>query len=192
MDIRSVCVYCASSTTAPPWLIEEIQGFGKSLASRGWRLVYGGASVGVMGALADSVLASGGQVLGVIPRALIGREVAHPGLTELKVVETMHERKAEMFKAADAFVAFPGGFGTMEEFFEMLTWKQMGIHNKPIVFVNCRGFYDPLMAQFERCISEGIVKKDARILYSAVEHGEQVFNVLQDSTVLNRPPGKWY
>lgn len=192
MEIRSVCVYCASSTNAPAWLNDEVREFGKGLASRGWRLVYGGASVGVMGALADSVLASGGQVLGVIPRALISREVAHPGLTELKVVETMHERKAEMFKAAEAFVAFPGGFGTMEEFFEMLTWKQMGIHNKPIVFVNTHRFYDPLIAQFERCIADGIVRKDARILYSLADSGAQVFNVLEDSTVLNRSPGKWY
>jgi uncharacterized protein (TIGR00730 family) len=192
MEIRSVCVYCAASTTAPEWLTEEVREFGKGLAARNWRLVYGGASIGVMGALADAVLSSGGQVLGVIPRALIGREVAHPGLTELKVVETMHERKAEMFKASDAFVAFPGGFGTMEEFFEMLTWKQMGIHSKPIVFVNVRGFYDPLMAQFERCIAEGIIRKEARILYALAEKGIQVFNVLEDSTILNRPPGKWY
>ncbi|MGH9443625.1 MAG: TIGR00730 family Rossman fold protein [Thermoanaerobaculia bacterium] len=192
MEIRSVCVYCASSTTAPAWLNEEVREFGRGLASRGWRLVYGGASVGVMGALADSVLASSGQVLGVIPRALIGREIAHPGLTELKIVETMHARKAEMFKAADAFVAFPGGFGTMEEFFEMLTWKQMGIHSKPIVFVNSHGFYDPLVAQFERCIAEGIIRKDARILYSLADSGARVFSVLEDSTVLNRQPGKWY
>ena len=192
MEIGSVCVYCASSTTAPEWLTKEVREFGKGLATRGWRLVYGGASIGVMGALADAVLSSGGQVLGVIPKALIGREVAHPGLSELKVVETMHERKAEMFKASDAFVAFPGGFGTMEEFFEMLTWKQMGIHSKPIVFVNVRGFYEPLMAQFERCIGEGIIRKDARILYSVAEKSAQVFNVLEDSTVLNRPPGKWY
>ena len=192
MEVRSVCVYCASSRTAPVWLIEEVQEFGKGLASRDWRLIYGGASVGLMGALADSVLSSGGQVVGVMPRALVGREIAHPGLTELKIVETMHERKAEMFKAADAFVAFPGGFGTMEEFFEMLTWKQMGIHNKPIVFVNQRGFYDPLVAQFERCIAEGLLRKDCRILYSIVENGGQAFNVLEDSTVLNRSPGKWY
>jgi uncharacterized protein (TIGR00730 family) len=192
MEIRSVCVYCASSSTAPGWLTEEIQEFGMGLASRGWRLVYGGASVGVMGALADSVLSSGGQVLGVMPRALIGREIAHAGVTEMKIVETMHERKAEMFKASDAFVAFPGGFGTMEEFFEMLTWKQMGIHSKPIVFVNSHGFYDPLMAQFERGIADGIIRKDARILYSLAEKGSQVFNVLEDSTILNRQPGKWY
>ena len=192
MEIRSVCVYCASSSTAPAWLFDEVKAFGAGLAGRGWRLVYGGASVGVMGALADAALAAGGTVLGVIPTALVGREVAHSSLTELKVVDTMHDRKAEMFKSADAFVAFPGGFGTMEEFFEMLTWKQMGIHSKPIVFVNLRGYYDPLLAQFERAIADGIVRKEHRILYSVADDSEKVFAVLEDATVLNRPPGKWY
>ena len=192
MEIRSVCVYCASSSSAPAWLFDEVRAFGAGLARRGWRLVYGGASVGVMGALADATLSGGGSVLGVIPSALVGREVAHSSLTELKVVETMHERKAEMFKSADAFVAFPGGFGTMEEFFEMLTWKQMGIHNKPIVFVNAKGYYDPMLGQFERAIADGIVRKEHRILYSVADDQEQAFSVLEDATVLNRAPGKWY
>jgi hypothetical protein len=192
MEIRSVCVYCASSTTSAPWLFEEVKAFGAALGGRGWRLIYGGASVGPMGALADAALAAGGAVLGVIPSALVGREVAHSSLTELRVVDTMHERKAEMFRSADAFVAFPGGFGTMEEFFEMLTWKQLGIHNKPIVFVNLRGYYDPMLAQFERAIADGIVRKEHRILYSVAEDGEKVFAVLEDATVLDRRPGKWY
>jgi uncharacterized protein (TIGR00730 family) len=192
MEIRSVCVYCASSSSAPEWLFEEVREFGAGLAKRGWRLVYGGASVGVMGALADATLAAGGSVLGVIPKALVGREVAHSNLTELKVVETMHDRKAEMFKGADAFVAFPGGFGTMEEFFEMLTWKQLGIHNKPIVFVNVRGYYSMMLGQFERAIADGIIRSDNRILYSVADDQEQVFSVLEDATVLNRAPGKWY
>jgi uncharacterized protein (TIGR00730 family) len=192
MDIRSVCVYCASASTAPPWLFEEVQAFGAGLARRGWRLVYGGASVGVMGALADATLGAGGQVVGVIPSALVGREVAHSTLTELKVVDTMHDRKAEMFKSADAFVAFPGGFGTMEEFFEMLTWKQLGIHNKPIVFVNVRGYYSMMLGQFERAIADGIIRSEHRILYSVADDQEQVFSVLEDATVLNRAPGKWY
>jgi len=192
MDIRSVCVYCASATASASWLYEEVKAFGEGIGRRGWRLVYGGASVGPMGALADAALAAGGSVLGVIPSALVGREVAHSALTELKVVDTMHERKAEMFKSADAFVAFPGGFGTMEEFFEMLTWKQLGIHGKPIVIVNVRGYYDPILAQFERAIAEGIVRKDNRILYSVAEETGRVFAILEEATVLNRPPGKWY
>lgn len=192
MEIRSVCVYCSASSTAPAWLFEEIADFGRGVAARGWRLIYGGASVGVMGALADAALASKGSVVGVIPKALIGREVAHSGLTELKVVETMHERKAEMFKMADAFVAFPGGFGTMEEVFEMLTWKQLGIHNKPIVLVNSHQFFDPLVAQFDLGIREGLIRSDCRILYAVAENGLQVFNLLEDATVLNRLPGRWY
>ena len=192
MEIRSVCVYCAASSEAPAWLFDEAKGFGAGLARRGWRLVYGGASIGVMGALADATLASGGQVLGVIPKALVGREVAHSGLTELKVVDTMHDRKAEMFKSAEAFVAFPGGFGTMEEFFEMLTWKQLGIHSKPIIFVNSQGYYDHLLAQFERAIADGIIRKENRVLYAVAQDQEHVFSMLEDATVLNRVPGKWY
>jgi uncharacterized protein (TIGR00730 family) len=192
MDIRSVCVYCASSAASAPWLFEEVKAFGEGLGRRSWRLVYGGASVGPMGALADAALASGGSVLGVIPAALVGREVAHRTLTELKVVDTMHDRKSEMFRSADAFVAFPGGFGTMEEFFEMLTWKQLGIHGKPIVIVNLRGYYDPILAQFERAIADGIVRKDNRILYSVAAETDKVFAILEDATVLNRAPGKWY
>jgi uncharacterized protein (TIGR00730 family) len=192
LELRSVCVYCSSAASAPQWLKDEVVSFGKGLAARGWRLVYGGASVGVMGALADAVLGAGGQVLGVIPKALVGREVAHQKLTELKIVETMHDRKAEMFNSADAFVSFPGGFGTMEEFFEMLTWKQLGIHNKPIVFINLRGYYDALLAQFERGIAEGLIKKEFRILYAVAGSSEQVFNLLAEAPVMSRPPGKWY
>lgn len=192
MELRSVCVYSSSAARAPDWLTEEAITFGKGLAQRGWRLVYGGASVGVMGALADAVLGSGGQVLGVIPKALVGRELAHQGLTELHVVDTMHDRKAEMFRASEAFVAFPGGFGTMEELFEMLTWKQLGIHSKPIVFINLRGYYDPLLAQFERGMEEGLIRKECRILYAVAETSEKVFNLLAEAPVMSRPPGKWY
>ncbi len=192
MELRSVCVYSGSAAHAPDWLVEDAVGFGQGMARRGWRLVYGGASVGVMGAMADAVLGAGGQVLGVIPKALVGRELAHQGLTELRVVDTMHDRKAEMFRAAEAFVAFPGGFGTMEELFEMLTWKQLGIHNKPIVFINLRGYYDPLIAQFERGIEAGLIQKDCRILYAVAESAEKVFNLLSEAPVMTRPPGKWY
>ena len=127
--------------------------FGREIARRGIALVYGGSSRGLMGALADEVLAAGGKVIGVIPKALEGREAAHRGLTELKVVSTMHEREQMMFDLADAFVAFPGGFGTMEEIIEMLTWKQLGIHGKPIVIANIGGYFDPLLAQFELAIA---------------------------------------
>ena len=192
MDLRSLAVFCSASPNAPGWLTEEAVAIGKGIAQRGLRLIYGGASVGAMGMLADAALAGSAQVVGVIPKALVGREAAHQGVTELKIVETMHERKAEMFRLADAFVFLPGGFGTIEEFFEMLTWKQLGIHSKPIVFVNLHGYYDPLLAQFEKGIAEGIISSQCRVLYAIADDSEKVFALLGDATVLNRAPGKWY
>ena len=152
MELRTVCVYCSSSVTGTrnAAVEREIRAFGKEIARRGIALVYGGSSRGLMGALADEVLGAGGRVIGVVPKALEGREAAHRGLTELKVVSTMHEREQALFDLADAFVAFPGGFGTMEEIIEMLTWKQLGIHGKPVVFANVGGYFDPLLAQFDR------------------------------------------
>src|SRR5260370_341298 len=143
MDLKRVCVYCSSSASARDEVIEsEIRNFGREIARRGIQLVYGGSSRGLMGALADEVLAAGGKVVGVIPKALEAREAAHHGLTELKVVGTMHEREQLLFDLSDAFVAFPGGFGTLEEIIEMLTWKQLGIHGKPVVFANIGGYFD--------------------------------------------------
>src|SRR5512141_20822 len=136
MELTRICVYCGASAARDPAVETEVRVFGREIARRGIGLVYGGSSQGLMGALADEVLAAGGGVIGVIPRALEGREAAHRGLTELKVVGTMHEREQMLFDLADAFVAFPGGFGTLEEIIEMLTWKQLGIHGKPIVFAN--------------------------------------------------------
>ncbi len=135
-----------------PAIEAEIRAFGREIAARGVRLIYGGSTRGLMGAVADEVLAAGGKVTGVIPRALEGRESAHRGLTELKVVDSMHAREQMMFDLSDAFVAFPGGFGTMEEIIEMITWKQMGIHGKPIVIANIGGFFTPLLQQFEVAI----------------------------------------
>lgn len=192
MELKTVCVYCSAAASAPDWLKEEAAKFGAGIAARGWKLIYGGASVGVMGALADAVLAGGGSVTGVIPKALVGREVAHNGLTELKVVETMHERKTVMFQQGDAFVSLPGGFGTMEELFEMLTWKQLGIHSKPIVILNLRGFFDPLIAQFERGIADGLIRPDCRILYTVTDTVDKLFSVLSEAQLMWRTQGKWY
>src|ERR1700693_1406332 len=139
MDLKSICVYCGSSASPDAAIETEIRAFGREIARRGIRLVFGGASRGLMGAIADEVLAAGGKVIGVIPRALEGREAAHRGLTELRVVSTMHEREQLLFDLADAFVAFPGGFGTLEEIIEMLTWKQLGLHGKPIIFGTISG-----------------------------------------------------
>src|SRR5262249_7680220 len=154
MDLRTVCVYCGSSPIKEPAIESEIREFGREIAKRGVRLIYGGASRGLMGAVADEVLSAGGKVTGVIPKALEGREAAHRGLTELKVVDSMHAREQLMFDLSDAFVAFPGGFGTMEEIIEMITWKQMGIHGKPIVIANIGGYFDPLLKQFELAVQK--------------------------------------
>src|ERR1700730_10223300 len=146
MDLKRICVYCSSAISAREDAVEkELRAFGREIARRGIGLVYGGSSRGLMGALADEVIAAGGKVTGVIPKALEGREAAHRGLTELKVVDSMHAREQLMFDLSDAFVAFPGGFGTMEEIIEMITWKQMGIHGKPIVIANIAGYFEPLL-----------------------------------------------
>src|SRR5262252_8996729 len=174
MDLKSVCVYCSSSANTEAAVEKEIRSFGRELATRGVRLIYGGASRGLMGAIADEVLAAGGKVIGVIPKALEGREAAHRGLTELRVVGTMHEREQLLFDLADAFVAFPGGFGTLEEIIEMLTWKQLGIHGKPIVFANIGGYFDPLLRQFDVAIQKKYARPEDRILYTVAENTQSI------------------
>ena len=144
-----------------------------------------------MGALADEVLSAGGKVVGVIPKALEGRESAHRGLTELQVVSSMHEREQRMFDLSDAFVAFPGGFGTMEEIIEMLTWKQMGIHGKPIVIANIGGYFDPLLAQFDAAIRNKYARAEDRILFAVAESTKAVLTVLEGAPVLSRKAGDW-
>jgi uncharacterized protein (TIGR00730 family) len=135
------------------------------IVGAGYGIVYGGGSIGLMGVIADAALASGGRVVGVIPRALTISEVAHPGLAELHVVDTMHERKALMQQLSDAFIALPGGFGTMDEFCEMLSWRQLHIHGKPIGLVNYRGYYDPLLALFDSMVREGFIDERTRGLF---------------------------
>jgi hypothetical protein len=191
MDLRNVCVYCASSKPSDPAVEKEVREFARELARRGIRLVYGGSSRGLMGALADEMLAAGGKVVGVMPKALEGREAAHRGLTELEIVGTMHEREQRLFDLADAFVAFPGGFGTLEEIIEMITWKQVGIHGKPIVFANVGRFFDPLLAQFEAAIRAGYARAENRILYGVAETTRAVFTFLEGAPVLPRKPGDW-
>jgi uncharacterized protein (TIGR00730 family) len=191
MDLRSVCVYSASSPPVDAAIESEIRAFGREIAARGVRLVYGGASLGLMGALADETLAAGGKVTGVIPRALQGREVAHQGLTELKVVGTMHEREQLMFDLSDGFVAFPGGFGTLEEIVEMITWKQMGIHGKPIVLANLGGYFDPLLQQFDAAIRHGFARREAKILFGVADSTKAVLTFLEGAPVMARKPGDW-
>jgi uncharacterized protein (TIGR00730 family) len=158
----SLCVYCGSSSGKHPEYIEQARSFGTEMAHRGITLIYGGGKVGLMGAVADALLAAGGKVVGVIPRQLVEREVAHPGLTEMHVVETMHQRKTRMYELSDAFVALPGGFGTMDEMFEMLTWAQLGLHGYPCAFLDVRGYYAQLRAMMDHMVHEGFVRTEHR------------------------------
>jgi uncharacterized protein (TIGR00730 family) len=160
--IRRVCVFCGSSTGSDPTFAEAARELGRLFAREGIALVYGGGSVGLMGEVADAVLSSGGEVIGVIPHALWAREVGHRGLTDLRIVDTMHERKALMADLSDAFIALPGGLGTLEEIFEVWTWAQLGLHAKPLGFLDVNGFYTPLMDFLDRAVRARFVKEAHR------------------------------
>jgi len=155
--LGSVAVYCGSNLGRDPDFAVAAGSLGRTLAERGIRLVYGGGQVGLMGALADAVLASRGRVHGVITQALLAKEVPHRGLAELEIVDSMHERKAAMADAADAFIMLPGGFGTFDEFFEVLTWTQLGIHAKPCGILDVSGFFEPMRALLDGAVSAGFV-----------------------------------
>ena len=153
--LRRVCVFCGSSPGARPAYRAAAEELGRLLAARGLGLVYGGGNVGLMGVLADAALAAGGEVIGVIPRALVDLEVAHTGVRDLRVVDSMHERKATMTELADAFVALPGGIGTLEELIEVFTWSQLGLHAKPLGVLNTAGYYDKLGAFLDHGVEQG-------------------------------------
>lgn len=157
---RSLCVFCGSSSGANAAYERAARQLGQQIADRRLRLVYGGGRVGLMGSIADAVLEAGGHVVGVIPQALADIELAHQHLDELLVVDSMHQRKALMAEKADAFIAMPGGFGTWEELCEIITWRQLGIHAKPIGVLNVEGYYDSLMAQFENGVSQQFIKPE--------------------------------
>ncbi len=159
-----MCVYCASSTGNDPALAEAAVRLGGHLATEGIELVYGGGAVGLMGLIADAVMDAGGTVTGIIPTSLMPAEVAHRGLTRLIEVDSMHSRKAAMIDRSDAFIALPGGFGTLEELAEVLTWSQLGLHAKPIGLVNVGGFYDGLLAFLDRAVTDGVLKASNREL----------------------------
>ena len=160
--MRRVCVFCGSSTGARADYADAATQLGREMVRRRIGLVFGGGAVGLMGVIADAVLAAGGHAIGVIPHALVARELAHRALPDLRVVNSMHERKATMAALADAFVAMPGGFGTFEEFCEVVTWTQLGVHRKACGLLNVGGFYDPLIAQFDRGVAEGFIKTGNR------------------------------
>jgi uncharacterized protein (TIGR00730 family) len=174
--MKSVCVYCGSSIGAKAIYAERAAALGTRLAREGLVVVYGGGDVGLMGVVADAALAADGEVIGVIPEQLVGWEVAHRGLTRLDVVSSMHERKARMFDLSDAFVALPGGFGTLDEMFEMLTWRQLGLGTKPCAFLDVDGFYAPLMAMIDRMVAEGFLRAEHR---DELWHGEQIEPMLE-------------
>jgi len=162
--MERVCVFCGSSPGSSPSYLAAAKAMGRTLADRGIGLVYGGGSVGLMGAVADAALAAGGEVVGIIPRALQLRELAHARLTTLHVVGSMHERKAKMAELAHGFIALPGGMGTLEEFAEMLTWAQLGLHARPCGLLDVGGYYQPLIAFFDRAVAEGFVRPEHRRL----------------------------
>jgi uncharacterized protein (TIGR00730 family) len=178
--LRRVCVYAGSNTGVRPEYAAAARELGTLLAGRGIGVVYGGGGIGLMGVLADSVIAAGGEIVGIIPRHLVEREAAHTTLVQLRVVDTMHERKAQMAAMADAFIALPGGFGTLEELIEMLTWAQLGLHDKPIGVLNVRGYYDGLLTFLAHATEERFlahahldllrVATDANAVLAALEH----------------------
>lgn len=162
--MRRLCVFCGSSVGGGPVYAEGARRTAEAMTRRGLGLVFGAGHVGLMGVLADAVLQVGGEVIGVIPQALVDRELAHGGLTELHVVATMHQRKALMADLADGFLALPGGFGTADELFEILTWAQLGLHAKPVGLLNTAGFFDPLLAWIDRAVREGFLRVEHRRL----------------------------
>ena len=170
----SICVFCGSSAGARPEYAEAAARLGGLLAARGIRLVYGGSHLGLMGVVADRVLAAGGEVTGVMPRLLVEKEAAYIGLPDLRTVGSMHERKALMAELAGGFIALPGGFGTLEEFFEVLTWSQLGVHRKPCGLLNVAGFYDPLLALLDRAVAERFLKPSNRDLVLADDDPERL------------------
>jgi uncharacterized protein (TIGR00730 family) len=161
-DVRRVCVYAGSNPGTDPAYADGARALAAELAGRGIGIVYGGGKVGLMGVTADTALAAGGDVVGVMPQALIDREIGHPGLTELKVVDSMHERKAKMAELADAFVALPGGIGTLEELIEVYTWSQLGIHDKPCGVLNVNGYYDDLARFLDGAVAAGFLRPQHR------------------------------
>ena len=188
--MKSLCVFCGSNFgTRPTYKASAIQ-VGSLLAARGVTLVYGGGNVGMMGALADANLSGGGQVIGVIPKSLAAKEIAHRNLTELRIVESMHERKKLMASLADAFLALPGGFGTWEEFSEAVSWSQLGLQRKACALLNVEGFYDAFLAQADRAVKDGFVSEVHRSLLISGSDPEELLDRMEQYQVPQAE--KWY
>ena len=181
--MKRICVFCGSNAGHKPLYRAEAEKLGRLLAARGIELVYGAGNIGLMGAVADACLEAGGTVIGVIPEALMGKEVAgravdHQALTRIEVVDSMHTRKARMAELADGFIALPGGFGTFEEFCEILTWGQLGFHVKPMGLLNVGGFYDPLLKLFDHAVKEGFLRQQNRDMALAETDLEKLLDVM--------------
>jgi hypothetical protein len=187
--MRRLCVFCGSSLGTRKSYEDAARAMGALLASRDIGLVYGGGNVGLMGVVADAAMAHGGNVIGVIPQSLADREVAHSGITELRVVDSMHARKAMMAELADGFIAMPGGVGTFEEFFEVVTWTQLGVHRKPCGLLNVSGFYTPLAAFIDQAVSEGFIKPVHRAAIVVDDDPERLLNTLMSIKLPDVP--KW-
>lgn len=174
--MKSVCVFCGSSVGARDEYAQAARELGRLLAARGLRTIYGAGNIGLMGILADAVLDAGGEIVGVIPEALVARELAHNGLSDLHIVHSMHERKALMADLSDAFLALPGGFGTFEELCETLTWVQLGIHAKPCGLLNVSGYFNPLIAMFDRAVDERFLRPQHRDLLLVTADPDDLLN----------------
>ena len=188
-SFKRLCVFCGSSHGGNPAYAEAAKAVGNELARRRIELVYGGGNVGLMGVLADSALAADGHVIGVIPEALMAKEVGHRGLPDLRIVKTMHERKALMAELSDGFIALPGGIGTFEEFFEIVTWAQLGLHSKPCALLNINGFYDPLLRLLDHAIEERFVKPKQRALVAVESNVAALLHRMANHHVPREP--KW-
>ncbi|HYT91095.1 MAG TPA: TIGR00730 family Rossman fold protein [Gemmataceae bacterium] len=188
--MKRLCVFCGSSVGGRETYVETTRRLGETMVRHGLGLVFGAGHIGLMGVLADAVLAAGGEAIGVIPQALVDRELAHERLTQLHVVDTMHQRKALMADLADAFVALPGGYGTADELFEILTWAQLGLHQKPIGLLNIRGFFDPLIAWVDHCVREGFIRPQYRDLLAISTESGHLLDLLSRREPAPQMP-KW-
>ncbi len=177
--MKRICIFCGSSQGDDGVFTEAARKTGEVLARHGLGLVYGGGNIGLMGILADAALAAGGEVIGVIPKALVDCELAHQSVAELRVVHTMHERKALMAELSDAFIALPGGYGTLDEFCEVLTWAQLGLHRKPCGLLNVDGFYDPFLAQVDQAVARRFVRSEHRGLFLVEAEPERLVERLR-------------
>jgi hypothetical protein len=178
---RRVAVYCGSASGNDPAYLAEARALGAAIAAAGLGLVYGGATVGLMGAVADAALAGGAEVIGVLPDVLADKEIAHTGLTRLELVSSMHQRKARMAELADAFLILPGGYGTLEELLEVVTWAQLRLHSKPCILINTAGYWDGLLTFLDTAVATGFLKPNNRALLRAVAHANEAVKIMVDA-----------